>query len=175
METPLSFLIGAVEFEWLCVVLEDDRLSASARQVDVSEAIDRKGRRLVSIVAETVYRNGRNAEVARALGTIVGVARQDEELLLDRGIHRYSERELAVIREAIEAETRAGVGCAISCPSEQPLPVETRVRASGWRTVRQSECCANALLCRRRLPDSRNGNAFVSVRGRERTSERAGL
>jgi len=108
METPLSFLIGEVEFEWCCVVLEGDQLSASTRQVGVTEAVDRKGRRLVSIVAETVYRNGGNKEVAKALGTVVGVARRDEESLLDRGIHRYSERDLAAISEAFKAETRTG-------------------------------------------------------------------
>ena len=108
MAVPLSFLIGEVAFEWFRTVPEGERLSATARQIDVSEAIDRHGRRLVYVVAETAYRAAGNVAVATALGTMVGVARCKGEQLLDRDVHRYDASELDAIRVAIGEETRTG-------------------------------------------------------------------
>jgi amino acid adenylation domain-containing protein len=128
MEVPLSNLIGEVGFEWFQNILDGDRLRATARQLDVSEAMDRKGGRLVYIMAETTYWNQRDEVVAKALGTMVRAARKDNSFLIDRTIYQYSANELQAIREAIELETRTG-DREMACDSirvEEALPLLVR-------------------------------------------------
>ncbi len=109
MDVPLSSLIGKVEMTWFQPIRLADELTASARQRDVTEAWDRRGRRLVYIDAETTYRNQHGDIVATALGTMVRVARGADDLMIEREVSSYSDAERDAIHRAIIAETRAGV------------------------------------------------------------------
>jgi amino acid adenylation domain-containing protein len=142
MEVPLNSLIGEVEFEWFGRILEGDELRASARQTGVTEAIDRRGRRLVYILSETTFRNQRDEVVGKALGTMVRIAVGNGDLLVDRPIHRYSAEELKTIADAIQGETRTGPNVNGIEP-RIGLPIPGRVR--GPMTIGDLVCWQAAI------------------------------
>lgn len=108
VKVPLTNLIGGLELEWFLPVLEGDTFSAAAKQVDVIASEDRKGRPVVYILAETTYHNQREELVGQARGTIVWIAREADELLLDRPVYHYNQTKLQAIEAAIQAEVRTG-------------------------------------------------------------------
>lgn len=114
MEVPLSSLIGELECSWLRPILEGDVLHAMAKQLGAFESRNRQGRRLVNILAEVTYRNQHDQIVAKARSTMVRVEQRATELLTDRTIHKYSDDELDVIKDALQHETRAGKGGIVS-------------------------------------------------------------
>jgi amino acid adenylation domain-containing protein len=128
MAVPLASLISRISMDWRRPIREGDRLRASARQVGVTDTLDRRGRRLILIDAETQYWNQDDELVGVALGTLARVARDDGELLLDRGISRYEEAQRGAIRDALEAEARRGPQSRVGREVwvGQPLPVFVR-------------------------------------------------
>lgn len=108
MEAPLSSLIGGIEFEWFLPVFAGDRLHAKSVQKDMYEKKSTSGRRLIFVISECTYWN-QNAEVAaKATGTMIRATQVGTELLFERPIHRYSEKELAEIEKALQQEKRTG-------------------------------------------------------------------
>jgi amino acid adenylation domain-containing protein len=128
VDAPLASLIGEISVDWFGVIRVGDRLRATCRQTGVTEALDRRGRRIFLVQAETTYRNQDDAIVATANGTMVRIARGEGDLLLDRQMSGYSEAERAALHQAIENESRAGA--ASPAGSEvwigMPLPVRMR-------------------------------------------------
>jgi amino acid adenylation domain-containing protein len=108
VDAPLASLIGEISVEWSRTIRVGDRLRAASRQTEVTEALDRRGRRIFLVVAETTYWNQDDRVVARAKGTMVRIAREENDLLLDREMSRYDEVERDALRRAIESESRAG-------------------------------------------------------------------
>ena len=128
VDAPLASLIGEISVDWFRVIRVGDRLRATCRQTDVTETLDRRGRRIFLVQAETTYRNQEDAIVATANGTMVRIARGEGDLLLDRQMSGYSDAERGALRQAIEDESRAG--SASRAGSEvwigMPLPVRMR-------------------------------------------------
>lgn len=116
LDVPLASLIGEISVEWFHPLRAGDELAAVARQTDVVHSSDRRGRSLVLIPAETVYTNQRGDRVALARGTMVRIAREEGDLLLDREPGGYTEAQRQAIRRALEQEVRAGA--ASPCGSE---------------------------------------------------------
>jgi aspartate racemase len=108
MQLPMSNLIGELEYEWFHPILEGDTLSPSAKQTGVYESKDRHNRPLVCILSETSYWNQKEELVGKARSNLAWAARTENDLLVNRSIYQYSEEELAVIREALDRESRRG-------------------------------------------------------------------
>jgi amino acid adenylation domain-containing protein len=128
VEAPLTSLIGEISVDWLRTIRVGDRLRAAARQTEVTEALDRRGRRIFFIVAETTYWNQEDRVVATAKGTMVRIARGENDALLDRQMSRYDEAERDRLRRAIESESRAGQASPTGAEVwvGMPLPVVMR-------------------------------------------------
>ena len=108
MEAPLSSLIGGLEFEWFSPVFVGDKLRARSVQKDMYEKKSGSGRRLIFVISECAYRNQNNAVVAKATGTMIRTTQVGTELLFERPIYRYGEKELEEIEKAHKAEKRTG-------------------------------------------------------------------
>jgi acyl dehydratase len=108
MEAPLSSLIGGLEFEWFLPVLVGDRLRAKSVQKDMYEKKSSSGRRLIFVISECTYWNQRGEVVALATGTMIRTTQVGTELLFERPIHRYNEKELADIDQGFKKEKRTG-------------------------------------------------------------------
>ena len=108
MEVPLTSLISGLEFNWYRPLYEEDTVQATAKQVDVKEYRSRLGLRLVDILAEFAYRNGRGEMVAEAHSTMSRLANSDRVLLANRETYRYSNKELRQIKLAQRLEQRTG-------------------------------------------------------------------
>lgn len=110
MKAPLSSLIGGLEFEWFQRVFAGDKLHARSVQRDLYEKKSKTGRRLVFVISGCTYRNQKEEVVAKATGTMIRTTQVGTELLLERPIHRYSDKELEQIEQAFKAEKRTGSG-----------------------------------------------------------------
>lgn len=108
IEAPLSSLIGGLEFEWFLPIFVGDRLRARAVQKDSYEKKSKTGRRLIFVISDCTYWNQNAQVVARATGTMIRATQVGTELLFERPIHRYSERELEEIERAFAGEKRRG-------------------------------------------------------------------
>lgn len=108
IDAPLSSLIGGVEFEWFLPVLVGDQLRAKSVQKDMYEKKSSSGRRLIFVISECTYWNQNDAVVAKATGTMIRTTQVGTELLFERPIYRYSEKELEEIEKAHKAEKRTG-------------------------------------------------------------------
>lgn len=108
MQAPLSSLIGGLEFEWYLPVFVGEKLQAKSFQTDMYEKKSRSGRRLVFVISECTYTNQNDKIVAKATGTMIRATQVSTELLFERPIYRYSERELEEIDRAFKAEKRTG-------------------------------------------------------------------
>ncbi|MBI4488344.1 MAG: MaoC family dehydratase N-terminal domain-containing protein [Deltaproteobacteria bacterium] len=108
MEAPLSSLIGGVEFEWFLPVLVGDQLRAKSIQKEMYEKKSSSGRRLIFVISECTYWNQNDAVVAKATGTMIRATQVGTELLFERPIHRYNDRELEEIGKAFKEERRTG-------------------------------------------------------------------
>jgi amino acid adenylation domain-containing protein len=128
VDAPLASLIGEISIDWSRVIRAGDRLRASARQTGITESLDRRGRRIFFVHAETTYWNQEDSVVATANGTMVRIAREENDLLLDRKPSGYSDEERDALGRAIADESRAG---GESLTAEEawiggPLPVMMR-------------------------------------------------
>ena len=128
MDVPLVSLIGEISVEWFHPIRLNDEFSANARQLDVVLSQDRMGRQVVFIPAETTYLNQLGAVVAKATGTMVRIAREEGDLLLDRKIHPYDESQRASIRQALEREDRAGARSPLAAECHVGMPLKNFVR-----------------------------------------------
>ncbi|MFQ5904804.1 MAG: MaoC family dehydratase N-terminal domain-containing protein [Candidatus Binatia bacterium] len=108
MDAPLSSLIGGLEFEWFLPVLVGDKLRAKSVQKGMYEKKSKSGRRLVFVISECTYWNQDDAVVGKATGTMIRATQVGTELLFERPIHRYSDKELEEIDKAMKAEERTG-------------------------------------------------------------------
>jgi amino acid adenylation domain-containing protein len=128
VDAPLASLIGEISVDWFRVIRVGDRLCATCRQTGVTEALDRRGRRIFLVQAETTYRNQDDAAVAKANGTMVRIARAQGDLLLDRQMSGYSDAERGALRQAIESESRAGSSSPAGSEVWFGMPLPVRVR-----------------------------------------------
>jgi len=128
VEAPLVSLIGEISIDWSRTIRLGDRLRATARQADVTEALDRRGRRIFFVRAETTYWNHDDEVIATARGIIVRIARGENDPLLERETSHYDEAQREALHRAIESASRAGP--ASPTGSEvwvgMPLPVMMR-------------------------------------------------
>ena len=108
VEAPLSNLISELSYQWYSPVSEGDALRALSKQTEVLEMQDRNGRKLICILSETSYWNGRDACVAKAACTVTRAYQGNTGLRVDRPIYRYSDDELAVIGDAQRQARRSG-------------------------------------------------------------------
>lgn len=106
MDAPLSSLIGGLEFEWHLPIFLGDKLRAKSVQKDMYEKKSSSGRRLVFVISECTYWNQNDQVVAKAVGTMIRATQVGTELLFERPIYRYSDRELEEIDKALKAEKR---------------------------------------------------------------------
>ncbi len=53
VDAPLASLIGEISVDWFRDIRVGDRLRATCRQTDVTETLDRRGRRIFLVQAET--------------------------------------------------------------------------------------------------------------------------
>ncbi len=105
---PLTSLIGEVSVEWFRPIRLGDQMAAGIHQLEVSQSLDRQGRPMVFIPAETKYTNQHGELVAVAHGTVVRIAHEEGDSLLDREMSGYTESQRVAIRMALEFESRAG-------------------------------------------------------------------
>jgi acyl dehydratase len=105
-EAPLSSLIGGLEFEWYLPVYVEDKLRVRSIQKDMYEKKSSSGKRLIFVISECTYWNQDDKVVAKAIGTMIRATQVGTELLFERPIYRYSERELEEIEKAFQAERR---------------------------------------------------------------------
>ncbi len=110
MKVSLSSLIGGLEYRWFHPILEGDTLRAVTKQVDLHEKRGRSGRRLIFIISEATYWNQRDDRVGQAIGTMIRATQIETELLFERPIYRYSEKELERIGQALLSEQRLPPG-----------------------------------------------------------------
>ncbi len=108
MDAPLSSLIGGVEFEWFLPILVGDQLGAKSVQKEMYEKKSSSGRRLIFVISECTYWNQNDAVVAKATGTMIRTTQVGNELLFERPIYRYTEKELEEIDKAFKAEKQTG-------------------------------------------------------------------
>jgi acyl dehydratase len=108
MDAPLSSLIGGVEYEWFLPVFVGDKLRAKSVQKDMYEKKSSSGRRLVFVISECTYWNQNDQVVAKAIGTMIRATQVGTELLFERPIYRYNDRELEEIEKAFKSEKRTG-------------------------------------------------------------------
>jgi len=143
MDAPLSSLIGGLEFEWFLPVLVGDRLDAKSIQKEMYEKKSKSGRRLIFVISECTYRNQSDAVVAKATGTMIRTTQVGTELLFERPIHRYSDKELEEIDKALKAEKRTGgqTLCWEDVSVEQEIPLIVR----GPLTIGDMACWNAAL------------------------------
>jgi len=139
-EVPFTSLIGEITMDWFLPIKLGDKISADTRQLDVSESLDRSGRRIVFIPAETIYTNHDGDLVAKAHGVIVRIAREKNDFLVEREITEYTDSQRAAIRDALQSEKRAGaaspagdelhVGMALPTFVRGPLSIGDMI---GWQ------------------------------------------
>ena len=108
MEVPLSSLISTLEFNWFRPLFEGDTVRATAKQTGVREYKNRLGLRLVDILGEFAYRNGRGEIIAEAYSTMSRLHNSDRVLLADRETYQYSVEELDRIKNIQRIEQRTG-------------------------------------------------------------------
>jgi acyl dehydratase len=108
MDAPLSSLIGGLEFEWFQPIFVGDKLRAKSVQKDMYEKKSSTGRRLIFVISECTYWNQQDVVVAKATGTMIRATQVGTELLFERPIYRYTERELEAIGKAFQEERRTG-------------------------------------------------------------------
>jgi amino acid adenylation domain-containing protein len=108
MTVPLSSLISELSFEWYRTLYKDEVLQGSARQLDIREYRTRTELRLVNVLSQFTYINGRGEIVAKADSTMSRLQRASSELLVDRDTYRYTQDELHQIKIALRSETRTG-------------------------------------------------------------------
>jgi acyl dehydratase len=108
MDASLSSLIGGLEFEWFLPVLVGDHLRAKSVQKEMYEKKSSTGRRLIFVISECTYWNQNDAVVAKATGAMIRTTQVGTELLFERPIYRYSDKELEEIDEAFKGERRTG-------------------------------------------------------------------
>lgn len=108
MDAPLSSLIGGLEYEWFLPIFVGDRLRAKSVQKDMYEKKSGGGRRLIFVISECTYWNQNEEVVAKATGTMIRATQVGTELLFERPIYRYSEKELEELDRVMRAEKRTG-------------------------------------------------------------------
>ena len=133
MVAPLSSLISELNFEWYRPLLEGNVFRACAKQLDVKESMNRKGRRLIYVLSEITYSNERGEVVGKANSTMARVHHANSELLLDRDIYEYSGDELQEIKSALRAERRTGER--VLSPDELRVGFELPVLIRGPLTI----------------------------------------
>lgn len=116
MTVPLSSLISELSFEWYRTLHKDEVLNGSAKQLDIREYRTRTELRLINVLSQFTYTNGRGEIVAKADSTMSRLQRASYELLVDRDTYRYNQEELHRIKSALKAETRTG--CRKLSPAE---------------------------------------------------------
>jgi len=128
IDAPLASLIGAISIEWQRPIRLNDLLSAKARQLGVDQSIDRNGRPIAFVTAETRYLNQHSETVAIAHGVLVRIERSDGDLLLNREPSGYSDDQRREMRRALAAEVRAGAASptANAVNVGVPLPIFMR-------------------------------------------------
>lgn len=107
-EASLLSLIGSISVEWNTRIFEGDSIRAEARQGTVSASLDRAGRAIAFVPAETTYTNQDDVVVARASGTMVRIEPRGEDRFLDRSPSAYSPLQLAAMDRALRGEHRSG-------------------------------------------------------------------
>ena len=128
VNVPLVSLIGEISVEWFQPIRVNDEFSASARQLDVVASQDRMGRQVVFIPAETTYVNHHGAVVAKAMGTMVRIARDEGDLLLNRKIYSYDDTQRVAIQQTLERESRAGIRSPAPAECHPGMPLKVFVR-----------------------------------------------
>jgi len=105
---PLSSLIGGVAFEWFQPIFAGDTLCAYSVQKEMFEKTNKAGRRLIFIIGEFTYENGRGETVAKGTGTMIRTLQEGDNLIYDRGVTHYDENAIAEIETEYRAEKRTG-------------------------------------------------------------------
>ncbi|MGH7775291.1 MAG: FAS1-like dehydratase domain-containing protein [Candidatus Binatia bacterium] len=106
LDAPLSSLIGGVEYEWYLPIFVGDKLRATTVQKDTYEKKGASEKRLIFVISECTYWNQNDAVVAKATGTMIRTTQVGTELLFERPIYRYSDKELEGLDKALKAEKR---------------------------------------------------------------------
>lgn len=105
VDVPLISLITRMRCSWRRPICLNDRLYGETRQGRVDDVEGRDGKRVVSILTDTIYRDEYGDDVASATATLLRTTRLDDEMLVDRPVYNAGPEELERVREALKTES----------------------------------------------------------------------
>ncbi len=108
MNVPLWFLVGEVKYQWFLPILVDDKLQAASKPIDLFDTKETEDKRRIFLISETCYFNQDDQLVGKCTGTTVCVPKNEDRLLIERSIYKYSDKEIEKIAALLREETRNG-------------------------------------------------------------------